>query len=572
MMLRTAVRLLGLVLFLSAGPLAAQSQVEITAKTAKVKVRQETIATVRKGEQYRVVKTQGVWVAIVVGEGEKQKKGWILASAVRMLADPAVNDETAAPDEPVDVRLSVDLTQIPGQYGPQTNIYFKVAIGNESGEPVDFKVADLSLKVDDQPLPPFQPAPNTYFGGQIYTDIAMNQSQVGALPYLKDIRVPAGAVVEGWLAYNLTSLQQMLWQPGALANKTWVLEGSVGPHKVRLDLKEAEIAALDAKVRPSALDPSVQAIEIGSRINPLNIAKLLDALRTIPATDRGCVLVLRRGECLFDMLATQQFQQQQHQIFQFGPDGNMPVVSTEGRPFQNTGFRGYFSYGQMPMLPSEAAGVLTILGRRANTGESLIAHLHDKGADIRAAAAQALTRHLVEQGVVAALAASAADPEPSVRAAAVSALGGAPAQPGTRLDDSVDTAAVVKAMSDGDASVRNSAARTAAAFPCEKSRKELLKLLDDADMNVKIASATSLGTLRARDAVPKLKDLQNESNSQLKTSVIDALKNIGELTPAAAALAKLDGAFLQDADYAELGKAREKQAVPGLIARLRGAG
>jgi hypothetical protein len=69
---------------------AAPPQVEVLAKTAKVKVRKETIATVKKGDKYRLLKTQGPWIAIAMGEGEKEKRGWILASAVKLRGVVAV--------------------------------------------------------------------------------------------------------------------------------------------------------------------------------------------------------------------------------------------------------------------------------------------------------------------------------------------------------------------------------------------------------------------------------------------------------------------------------------------------
>jgi hypothetical protein len=59
------------VLGLAAETGGAPPQAEVLAKTAKVKVRKETIATVKKGERYRMPKTQGPWVAIVMGEGDE---------------------------------------------------------------------------------------------------------------------------------------------------------------------------------------------------------------------------------------------------------------------------------------------------------------------------------------------------------------------------------------------------------------------------------------------------------------------------------------------------------------------
>jgi HEAT repeat protein len=546
----------------------ANPQVEVVAKTAKVKVQQETIAVVKKGEKYRVLKTQGAWVAIAIGEGEQGKRGWVLASAVKMLADPAITEDSAAPPEPLEVRLAIDLTQFPQAFGPQAALYFKVSIGNESADPVDFKVAELELKVDDQPLPRLDLNPGYYYA--VFTDASMRtQGQAAQLPFLKDAKLAPGATAEGWLAFNLGSLQQVMFQPGALANKTWILEGKVGPHPIHFDLKAAETALIADKARPSKLDDSVQVIEIGPRINALNAAKVLDLLRSVPAGDHGCVLVLTNQECLFDGLATMQFQQQ---IFQINNSGNQPVVSNEGRnpTNQGFGFQGFFSYGQIPQVDSEVSGVLTILGRRPGTGETLIKHLGDETSGTRTAAAQALTQHLAEAGVVQALAKAVADAEPNVRMAAVGALGGQARQPGMRQNGSIDTVVLIQAMADAVPGVRMTAARTAAGFGCDDARVALIRLLDDADMSVKLAAANSVGSLKARDAVPKLKQLQADANSNIKTAAIDAQVNIGELTRLQGALAKLDGGFLQDADYAEISKAKDRRAVEPLIARLQG--
>jgi HEAT repeat protein len=544
---------------------AAPPQVEVLAKTAKVKVRKETVATVKKGEKYRLLKTQGPWVAIAIGEGDKQKRGWVLASAVKVVADTDVTEDSAAPDEPVEVRLTIDLVQFPQMFGPQAALYFKASVLNESTEPVELKVADLELKADGERLPPLVPNQAGY--APIFLDLAMrSQANPQGLAYLKDTHLAAGGAADGWLGFSLASMQQILFQPGALAAKDWVIEGKIGPHKIHLDLKAAEVGLMSEKVRPSKLDKTVQAIEIGPRVNAINVGHLLELMRSVPATDHGSVLVLKDQMCLTDGMATQQLQQQMWQIAQ---GGNQPVISTEGGPLDNQGY-GYnvFSYGQFQRVTSETAAVLTILGRRPGTGPTLIKHLEDKEAATRAASARAMTTHLAEAGVVKALAKAAGDAEADVRIAAVGALGGTQAQPDTRQDNSIDTVALLTAMADQVPGVRMTAAQSAAAFPCDRARVALIKLLDDADISVKTSSASSLGTLHAKDAVPKLKELQKDPNQQLKTTVIDALKAIGELSPVDAALAKLDGGFLQDGDFAELGKARDKRAVEPLIARL----
>lgn len=387
---------------------------------------------------------------------------------MKRLADPDVTDDTAAPTEPMDVRLTIDLTQVSG-WGQQSSLYFKINVVNDSLDPIEFKVADLELKADDQAVPQVIQNQQINYGYPIFADASMQvQLQQGAVPMLKDVTLSPGAAAEGWMAFNLAEFQQVLFVPGGLSGKSWILEGKVGPHPIRFDLKAAEVALISEKPRPSKLDPSVQVIEIGPRINAINAAKVLELLRTIPPTDRGCVLVLKEQNCLFDNLATQHFQQQ---MFQIHNQNNQPVVSNEGRISPNNfyGSRGYFSYGQVQTVASEVAGVLMILGRRPDTGPALIKHLGDEKRETRAAAANALTQHLGEDNVIFSLTKACTDIDATVRMAAVTALGGGgqPAQPGMRLNGSIDTVAVVKAMTDPEAGVRMTAAQTANVFPCD---------------------------------------------------------------------------------------------------------
>ncbi|MFN0051115.1 MAG: HEAT repeat domain-containing protein [Planctomycetales bacterium] len=557
-------------LFWTVSARAAETQVEVTAKSAKVKVGKEVVGTVKKGQKFRVMKIDGSWIAIRIGKGDKQRTGWVLANAVKILVEGELTDDAIAPDELIPVRLTVDLTQFPMGYGgPQSSMFMKLALSNETSEPLDFKVAEIELLANDAALPQVpHNAANPYYQ-PVYGDPSMRmQLQPGQLSYLKDGTLPPGETAAGWIAFNISSFMQEFYQPGAMAGKTWVLSGKVGRHPIRLDLKEAEIAALGAKVRPSKIDPSVQVVELGSRLNALNVTKLLESLQTIPPGDRGGVLVMKEGQCLVDGLATQQLQQQTYQLFN---QGNTPVVSTEGTMSANQGwgFQGFFGYGQWPQHDSESAAVMTVLGRRPDSGAALIKHLGAETADIRAAAARALLQHLAESGVVEALTKSAADAEVGVRSAALTALGGPNAPAQMRQDDSIDTRALVQGMQDANESVRTTAAQSASAFPNDTIRRELVKLLDDSSLGVKYAAAASAGTLQAKAAIPKLQQLQTTGDQQLKTIAIDALKTLGELTPVAAALAKLDGGFLQDSDYQELGKAKDRSAVPLLITRLK---
>lgn len=59
---------------------SAAPQVEVIAESAQVKIETETIAVVKKGQAFRLLKTQGSWVAIQIEIGGKPKRGWVLAS------------------------------------------------------------------------------------------------------------------------------------------------------------------------------------------------------------------------------------------------------------------------------------------------------------------------------------------------------------------------------------------------------------------------------------------------------------------------------------------------------------
>lgn len=555
-------------MFGTGGALSAAPMIEVVAKTAKVKVDKETIATLEKGQKVTMIKTQGGWVAVRVGEGEAAKLGWVLASDVKVLPDPAINDESAAPPVPVDVRASIDLTQFTQAWGPQSAMYFRVSLANESPDEIDFKVADLELKVEDEKLPPVDR--NNFNHIPVYTDSSMRaQVNASALNFLKDTKLAAGTSIDGWLGFNVAGLQQLMFTPGAIAAKSWIFEGKVGPIPIRIDLKETETKLIADKLRESTLDASVNVIEVGSRINALNAGKVFELLKSLPAESQGCVMVLTDKECIVDGMATQQFQQQMYQIF---PQGNQPVLvkETPTQPVWGYGYQGYFHYGQMQHVPSEETGTLTILGRRPNTGAALMKYLDNEKSDIRAQAARSLTNHLGEAGVVNALAKTAADPDGNVRVAAVGALGGnASVGPNSRQNGSVDTLALVKALADPLPAVRLAAAQAAFSFQCDQVRKALIPILDDPDFATKFAAVNSVGNLQVKDAVPKLKELQADANAQLKTGAIDALVKIGELTPLEGAVAKLDNGQLQDADFQALGQARDKRAVQPLLAMLK---
>jgi HEAT repeat protein len=214
-----------------------------------------------------------------------------------------------------------------------------------------------------------------------------------------------------------------------------------------------------------------------------------------------------------------------------------------------------------------------ILGHQAGTGADLVKYLSAQAAETRVAAARALSSHLPEAGVIQALAKAETDSEPLVRAAAVSSLGNRNrsklAQPPN--DESAVTEVFLKSMRDPDPSVRRAAALAAGSARSEAIEQELIARLSDEVHEVRTYACLSLGELKCRAAIGKLKELQAGNDKRLAASAIHALERIGELTEIEAALARLDCGEPDSMDFNKIVIANERRAIPSLIALLEHA-
>lgn len=546
---------------LSAAPCWATEKVEIIAESAPVKVREATVATVKRGERYQVVRRTGSWTAIVIGEGADRKEGWVLSDKLRAVVDPSLTDESPAPAAPSQVYAAAELVQLWSR-GQGTYLFFRLSLTNASDETAELAIADLVLRIGEKRLQYMRP-----LAGPFPITVALfpgeyARTRADSLPYFQDCVLRPNDVVTGWLCYDLTEFRTNPRDWISLPEKTWLLEGKLGEHRFSLDLTESESRVLAVRLRPSKIETSIRIIEFDSEINLLNFGSLTAVAEKVPAGDPGFVLLPMKPNCYFDYEAAQRWQ---GWLAIHRRDKGPPVVVQT--PNVNSTWRGQM----FPTAPSEAAATLAVAGRRDGTGATLVRYLRDEELATRIGAAQALGPHLAEPGVLPELLAALEEPQPAFRAAALRALGdrktAAPSE--ARQDDSADTAALVAAMDDSDAALRNAAAYAAGVFNCPRARRALAALLDDEDKQVQLVACASLGELKAKEGVEKLQALRTSDDQRLSTAALEALQAIGELSEIDALLEKTASGKASGTDLQALAKSKDRRALPALVAELK---
>lgn len=529
----------------------AAEEVEVVADTAKVKVGDDVIASVEKGARFTVLRREGQWVAIEVEAEQVKREGWIFAARLRTVIEPGATEDLTAPGTPDTIQLGIDMTQVALMASNDRAIYCQLSIRNRSLTPVHYDVSDIVLEVNGNPVKHVeapQSAHTTIYVNNAATPQRMNVHRPAQLKYLSTGELLPGDEAVGWLRFELVNIRRA----SELADKKWVLVAKIGGRTVEFDLREAELKALGAKVRPSSIDESVQVIQVDSRINGLNVGQLVKLLQPFADKREGCALVVTDDECLIDYTANFEIRSL------IARAGNLAVwVAPNGQGVMNYMIRSG------PNADTEAAAVMKILGDREATGPKLAKHLSDPKPETRAAAAAALAKHTSESGVFAALIKAATDENADVRSAVATALA---ASAGPKA-----TEAIVVAMTDSEPSVRRSAAMAAASRKPESVVEPLIRLLDDKDANVVIASCSSLGTLKSEEAVLSLQQLQTGERLPVAIAAIDALKTIGSLTPQEAARAKLGMGILSAAELNILAQAKDKEAVPQLLLAMQTA-
>ena len=259
---------------------ADAEQVEVVAKSALLKVGDEVIATVKQGERFEVLRREGPWVAISLPDLESDQEGWIFVTRVRDVIAPRVDQDSTAPGAFELIRPDIRMLQIVA--GNPSRIFFELTLANQGAQAVRYDAATLALKVDDETV---KPAPRTSPGNYwIYTDSSMNSRVPPAqIQFLGSGVIAPRGKVSGWVSFELPRVKSFR-DP---IPKRWILSGNFGKRDLRLDLKQHELDALDAQIRPSTIDPSVQVLEIGPRVNALNVEKHNESRKQL--NDSNCL-------------------------------------------------------------------------------------------------------------------------------------------------------------------------------------------------------------------------------------------------------------------------------------------
>ncbi len=365
-----------------------------------------------------------------------------------------------------------------------------------------------------------------------------------------------------------------------------------------MDLKEVELGVLNAKIRPSKFDNAVKVLEFHSRVNALNVERLLDLLESLEHGKKPFVVWLATGDCFIDEVAKSAIRTRHRQPRET-PTGFIGFPQRVRFAFRV--FSGDFE------AANEKLAVIQALRLTPSAGPNLIKFLADNSPDARLAAAKALGDHHGETGVAEALLSATKDDRAEVRAASILSLAktgsllsdvgagiaqnnhasepaskvvktaisltqdndpavrAAVAQVLQRSSQKEATLAVISLFRDSQETVRIAAARAAASRPLVQIEDPLIGLLEDPMPKVAAAAVTSLGRLKSKRAIPHLQALETRFENRLAGAVADALLQLGVLTPVEAAIRKLGVARLSSHELRALAEAKERRAVQKLI-------
>ena len=331
-------------------------QVEIVAETAKVKASDEVLTSVDKGDRFTVVRRDGAWVAVKIEIADEERYGWLLATQVRTVVAEGITEDTPAPEELKMLEANVELTQVlsDNSMGSRNRfLYLRLTITNGDMKPVRYDASDILLQVDGQDIR-HTPTTARSYGSTAYVQLgssAKNRKKTSELDYLGEGEISPGGKITGWLRFRIPSFRKA----GELAEKTWVLATKIAERSVSGDLLDVENRALDAKIRPSGVEESVRVVEIGSRLNALNIAQLRKLIEPLISKKEMFVIAPKTDDSIVDAFARADLQSSSPS----NPLGQLMVWVDKSQSSRTMTGPYYIA-----RCPSEAVAVMQILGRR----------------------------------------------------------------------------------------------------------------------------------------------------------------------------------------------------------------
>ncbi len=576
----------GVVLAVLTMATARSEEIEVASDMAPVKVRDQVVGQVAKGDRFEVLQRNSGWVAIEFSSEQGPRRGWVLSNHVKTL----IEEESPAPDEPTyivaGVDLKLDLVQVASQ-GTNGSLAMLAVLRNRGESDLEYDVENIRLLVDGRQVESVsrQAGSSRSFSDRVYAGFGDGGRMLLRYPqdldFLESGRLPAGGTVQGWLRFPLAGVRR----GSDLSKVAFRLQGKLGDEDFDFDLRNRAVSQLRAQQRPSELDESVPVIEVYGGLNALNFSALeamveqdnQNAPKAAPQAAPKAVVKMHGDTSILDPYVLDQLSSSPYQRRQSSRNRFVFVIDSASKSRQYLG--GSYTMISRSLLTSEseAEAAILVLAQRDDATSVLKGFLAHPRPDVRAAAASGLAKFVQQEQVAAALIEAAKDQDRTVRAAAVHALGGYDwaIQPSTmsyrsqRLTAASPTQPVVSAvtavLNDSDRIARLHAIRAAGRINDPQLIEELINRLEDDESGIVSAACSSLGELKAEAAVDALQQLRKSTDRSHRAAAISALGKIGTLSPVDTVIAQLNEGNPSYSDFQTLQKEADPRSVQPLI-------
>ena len=305
---------------------------EVIVETLKVKIGDEVIDTVQRGDRLPVLRRQGSWIGILLSNADGDRLGWVLGSGVRSIVPPEIDPKIAPTEIPETVAVRIDHTQFGGS--TPTKICFMLSLTNSSSQAMPFDASAVQLLVGGEALvavkrdePQYVPSALEPRPRPLSISVPEKEDQRPArrgwndLPHWNEGTVlQPGEQKSAWLAFEVP---RWLYPPASstyppppplaaympsttrlpgqsfqtdLAALPWQLKIQWGGQARHVDLVEVERRAAIA-TRSVIGAPGVTVLEFGPRISGLSVGHVWEVYEEVWSRKAYCV-VLFDGPCL----------------------------------------------------------------------------------------------------------------------------------------------------------------------------------------------------------------------------------------------------------------------------------
>ncbi|MGI6417095.1 MAG: HEAT repeat domain-containing protein [Thermoguttaceae bacterium] len=601
---------------IAAKDLDKYEQVEVVAETANVKTGQNVIGVVKKGEKLAVVKRTGPWLGVAKANADGQLLGWVLANRVRSVLPAGFDSRRAPPEIGETFKVAIKHTQFAGM--KPAKVCFELSLTNTSSEAASFQFQGVELRFGGQLLKIFEgtpvsapPVSGSPFSNRLSVTImedepvSLSRSWEDLPHWQRETTIAPGQTRTGWLAFEVPpelSPSSAGQASGSTADAVWLLSLPLLGDAQKIDLLEIERKEA-IEVRRTPVAPKITILEFGSRINGINAGEVVKAYKSLWESGDDCVVLFKKPFLLIDGFALSRLraaglQEGWRKVNSYWV--NLP----RGRMSIDMALAG----GSVRLANSEANAVMTLLASRRDGRDLMLNALGDPSPEMRQEAASSLGGHAHRREVMEALLKAVKDEADQVRASAIyaidSRLSGRSSWPslmplikaprpkleGPMLDaflqaagdqspsvrgaairalrntqDARATEVVIRGLQDSERIVRFAAIDAAGAHPADKVGPALIKQMENADPQTALLACRCLAKLGVKACIPKLKELQKNQKSPMAGSIVDALKDVGEITAADAIVMKLDaGSYLSPDEKKALIETKDPRSIAKL--------